>query len=120
MWFFSQTLYYLKRESEFNILQALGARVRDIRNIYVQGGLQMAGLSLIVSVALSFLGSYILFYVYNVIIPNFFTPQGARCGALHLLYALVRDTYFRSRIRGVRIPVRLPALQELLQEPLHS
>lgn len=77
MWFFSQTLYYLKRESEFNILQALGARVRDIRNIYVQGGLQMAGLSLIVSVALSFLGSYILFYVYNVIIPNFFTPQGA-------------------------------------------
>lgn len=76
MWFFSQTLYYLKRESEFNILQALGARVKDIRNIYIQGGLQMAGLSLVVSVILSFLGSYALFYVYNVVIPQFFTKAG--------------------------------------------
>lgn len=71
MWFFSQTLYYLKREPEFNILQAFGARVKDIRNIYIQGGLQMAALSLIVSVALSYLGSYILFYVFNVVVPNF-------------------------------------------------
>jgi len=71
MWFFSQSLYYLKREPEFNILQALGARVKDIRNIYLQGGLQMAGLSLIISVILSFLGSYILFYVFNVLIPKF-------------------------------------------------
>ena len=106
MWFFSQTLYYLKRESEFNILQALGARVRDIRNIYVQGGLQMAGLSLIVSVALSFLGSYILFYVYNVIIPNFFTPQGA---------VAVRYTFYMPWYA-----ILTSALQELLQEPLHS
>lgn len=71
MWFFSQSLYYFKREQEFNILQALGARVRDIRNIYIQGGLQMAALSLVVSVALSYLGSYILFYVFNVIVPKF-------------------------------------------------
>lgn len=71
MWFFSQSLYYLKRESEFNILQALGARVKDIRNIYIQGGLQMAALSLVVSVALSYLGSYALFYVFNVVMPNF-------------------------------------------------
>ena len=71
MWFFSQTLYYLKRESEFNILQALGARAKDIRNIYIQGGLQMAVLSLIVSVSLSYLGSYVLFYVFNVIMPKF-------------------------------------------------
>ena len=70
MWFFSQTLYYLKREQEFNILQALGARVSDIRNIYLQGGLQMAGLSLIISIILSYLGSYILFYVFNVLIPK--------------------------------------------------
>ena len=88
MWFFSQSLYYLKREQEFNILQAFGARVKDIRNIYLQGGLQMAGLSLVVSVALSYLGSYILFYMYNVIIPNYFSTTGT-----HIRYTFYMPWY---------------------------
>ena len=95
MWFFSQGLYYMKRESEFNILQALGAKVKEIRQIYVQGGLIMAGLSLVVSTVLSFLGSYALFYVYNVIMP-YFTHEN------------VRYAFFR-----------IYPLQKLLQESLH-
>jgi hypothetical protein len=90
MWFFSQTLYYYKREQEFNILQAFGARVKDIRNIYLQGGLQMAALSLVVSVVLSYLGSLILFYVFNVIVPVFST--GADAG-VHIRYTFYMPWY---------------------------
>ncbi|MBP3377316.1 MAG: ABC transporter permease [Clostridia bacterium] len=71
VWFFSQSLYYKKREREFNILQSVGAIGSEIRSIYIQGGLSMATLSLIVSVALSYLGSYALFYLYNVVMPSF-------------------------------------------------
>ena len=88
MWFFSQGLYYMKRESEFNILQALGAKVSEIRSIYVQGGLIMAGLSLVVSFVLSFIGSYSLFYVYNVIMPTF-SGENVRYAFYMPWYALV-------------------------------
>jgi len=71
VWFFTQTLYYFKREREFNILQSLGALTKDIRHMYVQGGLVMAGLSLIVAIVLSYLGSYALFYIWNVLLPYF-------------------------------------------------
>ncbi|MBQ4066311.1 MAG: ABC transporter permease [Clostridia bacterium] len=71
IWFFSQTLYYFKREKEFNIIQSMGANGSDIRKIYLIGGLSMSVLSLIVSIVLSFLGSYLMFYAYNVIVPNF-------------------------------------------------
>ncbi|MBE6587733.1 MAG: ABC transporter permease [Ruminococcaceae bacterium] len=71
IWFFSQTLYYFKREKEFNIIQSMGANGSDIRKIYLIGGLSMAVLSLIVSIILSYLGSYAMFYVYNVLVPNF-------------------------------------------------
>ncbi len=88
MWFFSQTLYYLKRESEFNILQALGAKVREIRQIYIQGGLIMAALSLVVSMILSFLGSYLLFYAYNVVMP-YFNSENVRYAFYMPWYALL-------------------------------
>ncbi len=71
VWFFSQTLYYRKREKEFNILQSIGAILKEIRQIYIQGGLCMAAMSLVVSVLLSYVGSYILFYIYNVVMPYF-------------------------------------------------
>ncbi|MBR4206914.1 MAG: ABC transporter permease [Clostridia bacterium] len=77
IWFFSQTLYYTKREREFNILQSLGAIGKEIRQIYLQGGLCMATMSLIVSIILSYAGSYLLFYVYNVVVP-YFTKENVR------------------------------------------
>ncbi len=71
IWFFSQTLYYTKREREFNILQSIGAIGKEIKQIYLQGGFCMATMSLIVSIVLSYIGSYLLFYLYNVVMPYF-------------------------------------------------
>lgn len=71
IWFFSQTLYYMKRENEFNILQSIGAVVKEIRQIYVQGGLAMGVLSIIFCTGLSYLFSYLMYYFYNVMLPYF-------------------------------------------------
>ena len=88
IWFFSQTLYYFKREKEFNIIQSMGANGSDIRIIYLLGGLSMAVMSLIVSILLSYLGSYLMFYAYNVIVPNF-TNEYVRYTFYMPWYALV-------------------------------
>ncbi len=77
VWFFSQTLYYSKREKEFNILQSIGAVAKEIKQIYLQGGLTMAAMSLVVSIVLSYAGSYLLFYIYNVVMP-YFTNENVR------------------------------------------
>ena len=77
IWFFSQSLYYSKREKEFNILQSIGAVAKEIKQIYLQGGLCMAIMSLFVSIILSYAGSYVLFYVYNVMMP-YFTGENVR------------------------------------------
>ncbi len=77
VWFFSQTLYYKKREREFNILQSIGAVSGEIKKIYLQGGLCMGVMSLLVSLALSYLGSYILYYCFNVVMP-YFTHENVR------------------------------------------
>jgi len=88
VWFFTQTLYYFKREKEFNILQSLGALTKDIRHIYIQGGLVMAALSLIVAIVLSYFGSYALFYVYNVMMP-YFTSEHVRYAFYMPWYAIL-------------------------------
>lgn len=88
IWFFSQTLYYFKREKEFNVIQSLGANGADIRKIYLIGGLSMAVMSLIVSIILSYLGSYIMFYVVNVVVPSF-TGEYVRYTFYMPWYALV-------------------------------
>ncbi|MBE6541968.1 MAG: ABC transporter permease [Ruminococcaceae bacterium] len=77
VWFFSQSLYYSKREKEFNILQSIGAIAKEIKQIYLQGGFCMAFMSLFVSIILSYAGSYALFFIYNVVMP-YFTKEHVR------------------------------------------
>ena len=71
IWFFSQILFYFKREKEFNIIQSMGATESDVRTIYLMGGVGMSIMSFIVSILLSYIASYAMFYVYNVVVPNF-------------------------------------------------
>lgn len=78
VWFFSQTLYYLKRETEFNILQSFGVIRAEVKSIYLIGGVCTAILSLIISILLSYAGSYIVFLFCNVLIPRFYNIQDIR------------------------------------------
>lgn len=70
IWFFSQTLYYFKRENEFTILQSIGALGSDIRKLYICGGIFMSILSLIFCIGLGYLLSFGLFRFVNVTIPQ--------------------------------------------------
>ena len=70
IWFFSQTLYYYKRENEFTILQSIGALGTDIRRLYIFGGILMAILSLIFCFGLSYTLTFLLFRLVNVTIPK--------------------------------------------------
>ncbi|MCD8315603.1 MAG: hypothetical protein LUD44_08240 [Firmicutes bacterium] len=70
IWFFSQMLYYLKRENEFTILQSIGAMGSDIRKLYLVGGIFMGVLSFIFCIGLGYLLSYLLYHFVNVTIPS--------------------------------------------------
>lgn len=70
IWFFSQTLYYYKRENEITILQSMGALRGDIRRLYVLGGIFMGILSFVFCIVLGYSLSYLLFRFVNVIIPQ--------------------------------------------------
>lgn len=71
IWFFSQILFYFKREKEFDIIQSMGATEANVRTIYLLGGLSMAVMSFVFSIILSYVASYAMFYVVNVVLPNF-------------------------------------------------
>ena len=71
IWFFSQILFYFKREKEFDIIQSMGATEANVRTIYLLGGLGMAIMSFVFSIILSYVASYAMFYVVNVVLPNF-------------------------------------------------
>ncbi|MBE6714646.1 MAG: ABC transporter permease [Ruminococcaceae bacterium] len=88
IWFFSQILFYFKREKEFNIIQSMGANGSDIRKIYLLGGISMSVLSFIVSILLSYVASYLMFYAVNVVIPGF-TGEYIRYTFYMPWYALV-------------------------------
>ena len=70
IWFFSQTLYYYKRENEFTILESMGALKGDIRRLYVIGGIFMGILSFVFCIVLGYSLSYLLFRFVNVTIPQ--------------------------------------------------
>ncbi|MCD7748185.1 MAG: hypothetical protein LUI61_07645 [Firmicutes bacterium] len=70
IWFFSQMLYYLKRENEFTILQSIGAMGSDIRKLYLVGGIFMGVLSFIFCIGLGYFLSYLLYHFVNVTIPS--------------------------------------------------
>ena len=70
IWFFSQTLYYIKRENEFTILESMGALRTDIRRLYVFSGIFMGLLSFVFCLGLGYSMSYLLFKFVNTVLPK--------------------------------------------------
>ncbi len=71
IWFFSQMLYYYKREGEFTILQSVGALGSDIKRLYVFGGIFMGVMSFIFCLLLGYTLSFGLYKLVNVGVPRF-------------------------------------------------
>lgn len=78
VWFFSQLLFYFKREKEINILRMFGAKEKSLRGIYTFAGLIMAVLATVVTVLLGMLSGYVVYRLFNNILPKYGFVSGTR------------------------------------------
>ena len=71
MWFFTQILYYQKRENEFKVLQAFGAIDDEIKKLHINDGIFDAISGTIICVLMNFGGIYAIYKFVNVVMPKF-------------------------------------------------
>ena len=71
MWFFTQILFYQKRENEFRVLQAFGAIKAEIFKIFRHDGIFNAAAGTVICVLLNYGGIYVIYKFVNVILPKF-------------------------------------------------
>lgn len=76
VWFYSQALFFRKREREFYVLQAISATDADIRKIHFSGAVMMLPVG-IVSVLLSLLLFGALRLLFELFLPNVFGVTSA-------------------------------------------
>ena len=60
-WFFSQTMFYKKREKEMELLRAMGAIESEIRGMFVRDGLIYAGLGALFTTVLGGVGVLVIY-----------------------------------------------------------
>lgn len=82
-WFYTQSLFYKKREQEFDILHALGASPQRIRSLYVAGALSAIPAA-VLSLAFSAGAIGILYLFWQCVLPNVFRIKTALAGGLSL------------------------------------
>ena len=71
VWFFSQIMYYRKRQGEFHMLLALGADKASIPKIHRMTGGVLSGLAFMVTILLSCLLNAVVHLSINTILPKF-------------------------------------------------
>ena len=71
MWFFTQILYYQKRENEFKVLQAFGAITSEIKKIHINDGIFDSVAGTIICMLMNFGGIYAIYKFVNVVMPKF-------------------------------------------------
>lgn len=71
IWFFTQILFYMKRENEFNILTAFGGIITEVKKIYLTDGWFVGIAGVIVSLLLNFVGVFGIYKFFNVVVPKF-------------------------------------------------
>jgi len=57
-WFFSQIMFFGKREEEFSMLRGMGATEKEIKRIFSKDGLVLAGLGVLATVIFSLIGVF--------------------------------------------------------------
>ncbi len=78
IWFFSQTLFWRKREGEMKLLRAAGAVEFEIRRIHVIAGVVMAVLSFILCLVMGYAANFLLYLMCNSFLPSLGFGDGIR------------------------------------------
>lgn len=78
VWFFSQLLFYKKREKEISLLRMFGAYEKQLRGVYTFAGLIMSALAMVTTVILSVITTFIINKLFNQILPSYGFSDGTR------------------------------------------
>lgn len=70
VWFFSQLLFYRRREGEFYMLGAMGGFDREIRSLHVVAGAVLSGVAFVVTLGMSYAFNYVLYIAMSRILPS--------------------------------------------------
>jgi len=71
IWFFSQTLFYGKRENEYTILQAFGAIRSEIRKLFVYDAVFCGIAGAVFCILMDLIGVFLIYKLVNVVLPYF-------------------------------------------------
>ena len=69
VWYFSQIMFYRKRRNEFAVLHALGAPDSAFARLHRLAGGVLSGAAFAVTILLSLLCNYLVFYCINTLLP---------------------------------------------------
>lgn len=70
VWIFSQIMFYKKRETEFMILRAMGATIKEIGGLHLVSGVLIFLVSFISNFAMSRLLCFIIYKIFGRILPE--------------------------------------------------
>ena len=60
-WFFSQIMFFGKRQGEFEILRAMGATEKEIKQIFRKDGIVLSLVGVVATVLFSFIGMFVIY-----------------------------------------------------------
>ena len=70
VWIFSQVMFYKKRESEYKLLHAMGATMKEIGGIHLVSGCLIFIISFIANFALSRILCYVIYRIFTSVLPH--------------------------------------------------
>lgn len=70
VWFFSQLMFYRRRDGEFYMLSAMGGFDREIRSLHLVAGTVLSGVAFVVTLGMSYAFNYVLYMAMSRILPS--------------------------------------------------
>lgn len=89
VWFFSQTLFYRRREGEFYMLSAMGGFPQEIRGLHLTAGVILSGLAFVVTFVMSYAFNMGLYLLMSSFLPSLGIVKAANYHYYMPLWALV-------------------------------
>ena len=71
VWFFSQILFYRRREGEFYMLSAMGGFGREIKSLHTVAGGVLSGVAFLVTLGMSYALNFLMYIAMSRILPSF-------------------------------------------------
>ena len=78
VWYFSQIMFYRKRRNEFAVLHALGAPDEAFAKLHRLAGAVLSGVAFLVTILISLLCNYLIYYTLNTLLPWLHITQSIR------------------------------------------